>query len=333
MNNATLRSAAKHGNAAEVQRILLEGESIDINSVDEDGSTALHLAVYEGHTETVNILLAHGADPNLEDMYRRSSLITATIKGYNDVVHSLLVHGADVEQGGINGNTALHYASVRSVELVKTLVAHGANVNCQNTLWDTPLHLAAGYNKLKNVQYLLASGADTSLCNNVLCTPLRCMNHSDGENLEIVKLLVANIVKREACNQNVDLADKLLVDSVFADLKQGCLQEIQEMQAIIVKDELSLWDIFVAGNNKEEQKKYASMLDVTKCAQYRLYIDEDIVKSAVLHTALESMSKIFDPCSSPDAQPHLPYLPPEMKLMILENLSNEELIKMSQSEG
>ncbi|KJV56547.1 ankyrin repeat family protein [Orientia chuto str. Dubai] len=220
----------------------------------------------------------------------------------------------------------------QSIEIVKLLIAHGASTNCQNVLGNTPLHHAAKYGQVEIVKCLLASGADTNLCNNVLCTPLSSIVHSKHQNLKIIKLLIANLVKQECCNQNIDSTDKQIIDCCFAEIKHKCLQEVQSMQAIVVKDNLTLWDIFVVGHDKEEQKKYACMLDVTECPQYRLYIDKDIVRSAALNTALKSMSNIFDPCSSPEAQPHLPYLPPEMKLMILENLNNEELIKVSTTE-
>jgi ankyrin repeat protein len=85
----------------------------DLNATDPDGATPLALAVINGHSRVAVLLLARGADPNLADrtgmtpLYAAVDLHTmqlgfgrpdpppATIAGSVEVVKALLAHGAD----------------------------------------------------------------------------------------------------------------------------------------------------------------------------------------------------------------------------------------------
>ncbi len=63
-DQAALVAAAERGNVASVRLMLELGFPIDARreGVDDDGATALHAAAYAGAAETVDLLLAHGAD-------------------------------------------------------------------------------------------------------------------------------------------------------------------------------------------------------------------------------------------------------------------------------
>jgi ankyrin repeat protein len=58
-------AAARNGQTEVVAYLVGRGAAIDARGV--FGATALHWAAYNGHSETVEWLLAHGADPRLED--------------------------------------------------------------------------------------------------------------------------------------------------------------------------------------------------------------------------------------------------------------------------
>ena len=62
----TLRIAAAQGEVAQVERILTT-QDININAVDDQGRSALHQAVMEGHKEVAGRLIRHGADVALKD--------------------------------------------------------------------------------------------------------------------------------------------------------------------------------------------------------------------------------------------------------------------------
>lgn len=47
--------------------LLLDNYPFDINAVDTNGNTALHLAAYRNHDAVVSVLLSKGADINAQD--------------------------------------------------------------------------------------------------------------------------------------------------------------------------------------------------------------------------------------------------------------------------
>ena len=71
--------------------------------------------------------------------------------------------GAELDKQGESG-AALHRALARRhVDVVALLVARGADVNVDNQLLGTPLHVAAGTGKEALVLLLLDNGADLAV--------------------------------------------------------------------------------------------------------------------------------------------------------------------------
>jgi len=54
-------------------------DGADINVMDREGYTALHLAVVWKHFETCNLLLAEGADPNIVNRHGNGPLWAAVL--------------------------------------------------------------------------------------------------------------------------------------------------------------------------------------------------------------------------------------------------------------
>lgn len=74
---------------------------------------ALDKAVRNNRTDVVNLLLVHGANPNLEEWgepLRTPPLMTAAEKGYVRIVRALLDNGAYVNAKSYSGKTALDRA-------------------------------------------------------------------------------------------------------------------------------------------------------------------------------------------------------------------------------
>jgi hypothetical protein len=61
-----LHNAAKNGDEAEVDRLLLQADA-DPNATDQHGHTPLHKAAKHGHKAIVTKLLRKGADPHIKD--------------------------------------------------------------------------------------------------------------------------------------------------------------------------------------------------------------------------------------------------------------------------
>ncbi|XP_037686446.1 ankyrin-2 isoform X24 [Choloepus didactylus] len=158
-SNASFLRAARAGNLDKVVEYLKGG--IDINTCNQNGLNALHLAAKEGHVGLVQELLGRG-----------SSVDSATKKG----------------------NTALHIASLAGqAEVVKVLVKEGANINAQSQNGFTPLYMAAQENHTDVVKYLLENGANQSTATEDGFTPL-AVALQQGHN-QAVAILLENDTK------------------------------------------------------------------------------------------------------------------------------------------
>ncbi|KAJ9441384.1 hypothetical protein DIPPA_31978 [Diplonema papillatum] len=99
----------------------------------EDGSTALHIASRNGHSEVVKELIAAGAKVDVQDNDGWTALSEASSNGHSEVVKELIAAGAKVDVQNDDGQTALHFASyLGHSEVVKELIAAGAKVDVQD---------------------------------------------------------------------------------------------------------------------------------------------------------------------------------------------------------
>lgn len=65
---------AVYENRLSIVRLLSDHRDIRVNQRGENGVTALHIAALRGSTESVGVLLAHGADPGIQDDSGRTAL-------------------------------------------------------------------------------------------------------------------------------------------------------------------------------------------------------------------------------------------------------------------
>ncbi|CAH8860780.1 unnamed protein product [Trichobilharzia szidati] len=90
-----------------------------------------------------------------------------------------------------DGYTALHRAAYAgSVDVLRCLIKHGANVNNRTEDGWTPLHSAAFWNQLASVQLLLEAGADQNALTNSKQTPLH-LAVTNNQGPETLYLLMA----------------------------------------------------------------------------------------------------------------------------------------------
>jgi ankyrin repeat protein len=89
---AELRQAAEFGDIHGLQTLLEQRVSIDAR--DAGGRTALMLAVLHCHTDAVDALLAHGADPNAADAHGTTPLEAAVAGNQPAVAAALRRAGA-----------------------------------------------------------------------------------------------------------------------------------------------------------------------------------------------------------------------------------------------
>jgi hypothetical protein len=74
---------------------LLASEKVDIDSVDEDGWSALFHSAGEGHSKIATFLIENKANVDLKDEFNCTPLWVAAFNNQRDVVKVLLLFGAD----------------------------------------------------------------------------------------------------------------------------------------------------------------------------------------------------------------------------------------------
>ena len=192
-----------------VSHLLRNG--LDVNTKNEDGNSSLHLLLQK-HKQTsmemFKLLLSFGADinalnnrfespllcaidceeekiisllleldcaVNTEVPLGESPLSLAVMKGQRKLTEALLQCGADINQKcGRDEHTALH-AAVRSFNrngLAQLLVQHGADVEAEDVLGETPLFKAADTNNNELVEFFLKCGSTANTKNKCGETPL-----------------------------------------------------------------------------------------------------------------------------------------------------------------
>ncbi|CAG9536662.1 unnamed protein product [Cercopithifilaria johnstoni] len=97
-----LLEATGRGDAAEVERLLLEGANP--NSHNEDGLTPLHQCAIDNNEQILQLLLRHGADVNAQDTEQWTPLHAAACCAYIDIVRLLIDNGADLLAVNADGN-------------------------------------------------------------------------------------------------------------------------------------------------------------------------------------------------------------------------------------
>jgi ankyrin repeat protein len=150
-------------------------------------------AAYEGDLKKVKEIIEN--DPNeinVQDSRGFTPLHLAAGKGHIEIVEFLINHGADIELEIFIGDTPLlvaaRYARHGQYETIKTLLEHGAKVNHKDKHGRTALHDAAMYSGKEIINLLISYGADVNARDEHHSTPLH--QAAMLTNIEAAKALV-----------------------------------------------------------------------------------------------------------------------------------------------
>jgi ankyrin repeat protein len=194
--------AQKHAGAAQA----LIDAGADVQARSKGGFTPIMFAARVGDVPSAAALVAAGAKVNEAGPAAMTPLLLASASGHQAVGIFLLEKGADANAKDANGATALHYSVLTGItalnqirianyvahlfrpsltELVKALLAHGADPNARLTktptlagdtepagIGATPFLLAAATPDPVVMRLLLAAGADPLLPTMTKLTPV-----------------------------------------------------------------------------------------------------------------------------------------------------------------
>ena len=138
-----LFDAARLGRTDMIAPLVKAG--VDINATDARGFTPLILAAYNGQAETLDALIAAGADPCKPDVSQgNTAQMGVAFKGEDAIAARLLKAGCDVNTRNNAGQTALMMASLfNRTRQVDMLLAAGADRTIQDAAGRSASSVAA----------------------------------------------------------------------------------------------------------------------------------------------------------------------------------------------
>lgn len=153
---SAMSHAAFDGNVGEVKRLAALGKSV--NGESSDVFTPLMWAASGGHEILALTLMELGADPNVRNSFGHSALSEAARGCHLDVVKLLVAHGADVNAPDVRrlgGYTPLMYAAAHGCPgMCEYLLSHGANSEATDSSGNTPAQIAASHGDLPLSRWL-----------------------------------------------------------------------------------------------------------------------------------------------------------------------------------
>ncbi|GIL71711.1 hypothetical protein Vretimale_854 [Volvox reticuliferus] len=186
----------------EIVRVLLQWGADPNTQGSKNGTTPLLIAVENNHLGLLRVLLEAGANPNLPDTNGCTPLIAACTDGHLDMARVLLEYGAKPNMQRRDGWTALLGATLnRNTAMAELLLAAGAQHSVLVppgellAMESTPLMAACGEGSLELVRLLLATGADPNVANSAGQTAVWCACRG-GQAEAVQELLTAGAVLR-----------------------------------------------------------------------------------------------------------------------------------------
>jgi ankyrin repeat protein len=235
-----LQIAAAEGHVDIVKELLIRGANVNTRTSNPNfpQRTALYGACKIGWNEIVDILLEHGADPNLgggEDDY---PILAAARNGKSKIINKLILAHADVNvASGDDGSTALILVAKNFSELgpLERLIHAGAAIDATNNDGDTALIAAASMCDSKFVNFLLAKGADIMHRNNDGRNAMQvaCLKEDAGLTLRYLinhASFVLLEIQREVKGGNqavVNAVDKARAEAKQVNIKIAAEDEVQ----------------------------------------------------------------------------------------------------------
>jgi ankyrin repeat protein len=252
--------AVYHQREAALSHFLHTGGSPD--DVDGTGQPPLCIAVANGYTGIVEILLNGGADVNASSKDSgETALHIAIMKGRAEIFDILLRHEPNLEARTTEtGETPLHYAASKSgsLAMVVTLLRLGAKYDTPNSKGESPAEAAL---KANNIQGAIA-----------------IINAAHGKRHKLAKekeMLLKHIEKKQ---NKFSIGNELIADIFSA----ACDPDSTVLMEAIKRDDVSLVEMFLEKGADPDRPTATGILPIfaaLECAK------ASVVQALVKHNA------------------------------------------------
>jgi len=181
--------------------ILVSNNSELVTSVDQNRRTALHWASKSGDVELTNLLVSQGVNVDALDINGHTPLHLAAIQDrFLPATIQLLAGKPNVNIADQNGNTALHLAATSgNTEMIKLLIDQTENIDAKNNKGETALHLASYFRYSDIVGILLENNANVNSIDDQAFTALH-YSSLPWNNRKVQELLIKHSADLNAVN-------------------------------------------------------------------------------------------------------------------------------------
>lgn len=146
-------------------------------------------SILRGDIHNVDMMLRSGTNPNTSDI-NGSALSVSILGNHTNIVKLLIAYGADINSPNKSGNTPLIMAArIGDLSIVTRLIYDGVDINYRNNIGMTALIIASIQGHSSIVKNLLDFDADPLIEDNV--DKYSALIHAIiGENIQVVYILL-----------------------------------------------------------------------------------------------------------------------------------------------
>lgn len=174
----------------------------DLQIVNGDGFTPIHIAVKNGHLKIVDFFLKEKIfDVNEKSQFGYTPLHIACENGELECVKILIENEANLDAKNNNGDFPIHKAAYRGyTEIINYLALSGSKLDPKNFNFDTPLHLLSFYGHSEALEMMIKKKAKINVKNKNDNTALHLASKHD--HLKCIKVLLENNIYFNTKNEN-----------------------------------------------------------------------------------------------------------------------------------
>lgn len=174
----------------------LTSQSVNLESKDKKGETALFYAVDQNKINIAKFLIQNKADVNIWNANGKPLVHSAIANNQSDLIQLMITYGLDVKSTKQGTSFLILTCNLQpnNLKLIQLFINHGANINATDKYQYTALmHLATKDNpNLDNIRYLIKNGGNVNAKDRSGKSILRILIEQRTLNLELVKTLVLN---------------------------------------------------------------------------------------------------------------------------------------------
>jgi ankyrin repeat protein len=199
---SSIHVAAQVGDVNKVTAYLDEGK--DINAMNENGRTALHIAVINDQKDIVELLINRGANINAGDNHHITPIDLVTRRNNKEMIQ-LFAKVVNID--------SIHLAAqFGDLKQIKAFLEKGTDINSKNKNGDTPLHIAVSCDHNGIAQLLINNGANVNAGDKGSYTPLYYAIWNLDK--DMINLLIS---KGAEVNFSAQEGDSILYEAVWMD--------------------------------------------------------------------------------------------------------------------